>query len=498
MPPMSTVRPKSNNTKSSRTNKKKNTTRKVKQRKTRGSRAAPPRGFRSKMTPGQRIQETGLLTSRNAPMKNRAMVLEEDEYISDVYGSVNFATTGFAVNPGQSAVFPWGSKISQLFEEYDFQSLEFYVTSEVSGYATQGQTGVVILSFDYDAADPAPTTKQQVEATNPHTIPCLPSTSVINLSVDCANTRSTDAKYVRPGALPANTDIKTYDIGNLYVSTQGQANNSAFGELHVRYRCQLKKQILEPPSAPSLNGGSSAHWYCPYAGTGALVGNTLQAGSTLPGAASITWDPLNMFVPANAMLAGNYLLVVQMTSATSNSGIGINSILGDFAPGPNLFSVYNAVDTNHILYSGAATGTNGSVLMVVLTYTPSSAGGQIIFASPTSVGSAYSDTFLIALPDTLLTAIVPPTSSSSSDSKLMKELLEMRKEMAALRTAVRNSCDSDFEEEYGPSSTPPRPSLKKSDEMTLRPSSPGIDSLSRSTVDLIGELARRKAAALIK
>jgi len=68
-------------------------------------------------------------------------------------------------------------------------------------------------------------------------------------------------------------------------------------------------------------------------------------------------------------------------------------------------------------------------------------------------------------------------------SPIERELLEMRKSIAELKLHARASCDSDFEEEYGSSSRPPK--------CPNRPSSPGIDQLSRSTVQLIGELARK-------
>jgi hypothetical protein len=77
------------------------------------------------------------------------------------------------------------------------------------------------------------------------------------------------------------------------------------------------------------------------------------------------------------------------------------------------------------------------------------------------------------------TGSVPVVLASSA----LCELRDMRKAIAELQQQVRSSCDSDFEEEYGTSAHPPK--------CPNGPSSPGIDQLSRSTVQLIGELARK-------
>lgn len=42
-------------------------------------------------------------------------------------------------------------------------------------------------------------------------------------------------KFVRPGALAAGLDLKMYDVGNLYLATQGFAAPTVAGELYVSY-----------------------------------------------------------------------------------------------------------------------------------------------------------------------------------------------------------------------------------------------------------------------
>jgi len=190
-------------------------------------------------------------------MKNElpdSILLPGDEYIGEVLGS-NSSTTAvvqtFAINPGQSATFPWLSLSAPQWESYRFEMLEFYYKSEVSAYATGGQTGKVVLVCDYDAADTPPTTKKQAEDTKPHDdamayqdlhLPLDPKRLLGGLT----------SKFVRPGAPDAGTDIRMYDSGNVSVLTLNNGTTGALGELRVRYRCRFMTPVLEALSAPKV------------------------------------------------------------------------------------------------------------------------------------------------------------------------------------------------------------------------------------------------------
>jgi hypothetical protein len=204
-------------------------------------------------------QSTGSLklsSGNRSGTSRKAQVIEEDEYIAEVSGSVGFATTTYPINPGQSATFPWAFKIAALYEKYRFEYLEFYYRREVSEFATNGQSGKVMLSCDYDSSDTAPTTKQQVEDTVPHA-DGMPCTERISLSLNTREMSRQDSFYVRPGLQPANTDIKTYDSGNLYVSTYGCTNTTVVGELRVRYRCHLMVPVLESSVLSAIPGSTA-------------------------------------------------------------------------------------------------------------------------------------------------------------------------------------------------------------------------------------------------
>ncbi len=257
----------------------------------------------------------------NFSTTRKSQVVEEDEYIGEIAGSVAFATTGYSVNPGQAAVFPWGSKVAQLYEEYSFDYLEFYYKREVSEFATNGQAGKVILSFDYDATDSAPLTKQQVEDSDPH-VDGMPCTPLLRLPLDCAAMRRSDAKYVRPGAQPANTDLKTYDVGTLYVSTSGCANTSTIGELHVRYRVRFSKPVLNLPLGEGL--AAAAYNAAGVIAVGAPMGTSITqiAGSsfavTLASATTIAMPAVGRFLVAYTT-EGTTLAVNNFFAASTNT-----------------------------------------------------------------------------------------------------------------------------------------------------------------------------------
>jgi hypothetical protein len=334
----------------------------------------------------------GLGSGMSGATSRRGQTVHEDEYIGDINGSVTFATSQYNVNPGQAATFPWGSRISQLYEEYDFEMLEFYYKREVSEFATNGQAGKVILSFDYDASDTAPTTKQQVEDTVPH-VDGMPCTPVLALRIDCARVRKNPAKYVRPGAQPANTDIKTYDCGVLSVSTQGNTNTSLIGELHVRYRVRLSEPVLES----SLVQGGVVH----FSGiTPTTLNNfataVLQSGGT-PALTGITAAADVITFPAG--IPGNYLVYFAVAGSTSATVPTLTPSAG--ASAFNITTYGGVRDSN----AGNASAIGGANVPVIAmgTYTIATTGGLVTVTPSTLVGGNAMDLFIVSLPASVLT-----------------------------------------------------------------------------------------------
>lgn len=168
-----------------------------------------------------------------------------DEVVDDSFiGSVDFLTAPFPINPGMAGVFPRLSKFAALYERYKFTKLEFYFQHSVSQFNLQGQQGVVILSALYDAASPGPSTKSQQEMTDPHVV-FMPNQNAL-LKLDPRRLHPNGQPlFVRSGHKPGGTDIKTYDAGNLWASSQGNYDSREIGELHARGTCAFYDELVD-------------------------------------------------------------------------------------------------------------------------------------------------------------------------------------------------------------------------------------------------------------
>jgi len=236
--------------------------------------------------------------NRNSASKT----VTKDEYIADIAGTVAFTTTQYAVNPGQAATFPWLAIEAKQWEKYEFQKLEFYLKPEVTQYTTNANSGKVILSFDADATDPAPLNKQEAEDVMPMADGMSYQTVNLNIPKFILNSHH-DSFYVRPGNLPGGADIKTYDLGNLFVSTIGQGGAVPnMMELRVRYTCTLMIPILENTAAAPQN-----HQVAVFQSNGAEIAATTEVSQNLLLATTLT-NGLSAVNTAGSILLppGNY------------------------------------------------------------------------------------------------------------------------------------------------------------------------------------------------
>jgi len=145
-------------------------------------------------------------------------------------------------------MFPWLSQIAPQYESYKFKKLRF----RYQGTTSTGASGSVYLAVEYDASDPSPTSKTQI-ANWQETKFCSPWEVMTHVSTQ-NNLNKRSSYYVRNGTLPANSDIKLYDVGYLCVvqsNVMPAANTSAsVGEVWVDYEVELRTPQL---NAPGLN-----------------------------------------------------------------------------------------------------------------------------------------------------------------------------------------------------------------------------------------------------
>lgn len=188
-----------------------------------------------------KINRTGV--PRMDRLSNGDLVVSHREFLQDIPASVDFRSTGIPVNPGLSETFPWLSQMATLYESYCFEKLDFaYQTM-----SSTTQSGSVMLAIDYDASDPSPIDKQQMASYRGYSRSSPWENFTNHSKKEDISKRKT--YYVRNGGLGSNQDVKLYDVGNLFVATQGQAPDTPpVGELYVDYRVKLMTPQLNNPA----------------------------------------------------------------------------------------------------------------------------------------------------------------------------------------------------------------------------------------------------------
>lgn len=177
------------------------------------------------------------------------------EFLVDVqgFGAANvFHLIQFPINPGLPTSFPWLATIANNYESYKFRKLTYHYKPTCS---TQNH-GTVVMAVDYDATDPAPIDKRQT-LNMQEAVSSAPWIEIYHRSSKANLTKFAPERYTRAGEAPNNEDMKTYDVGNLFLvvcsATQGN-----LGELYVEYEIEL--------STPQMHTG-------PLPGTLKVTGN---------------------------------------------------------------------------------------------------------------------------------------------------------------------------------------------------------------------------------
>jgi hypothetical protein len=163
------------------------------------------------------------------------------EYVADINGSILFAVVAsFGINPGLAKSFPWLSQVAQRFEKYRFRKLRytFETTSPTSA------VGSMMLVPDFDAEDPPPISK--VQALSYKSSVRTQIWERIALEAKSEDLKALPQYYIRAGALLGSYDIKTYDVGNLFVCSAGAVGPALVGELWVEYEVELLAPNIQP------------------------------------------------------------------------------------------------------------------------------------------------------------------------------------------------------------------------------------------------------------
>jgi len=233
--------------------------------------------------------------------RNSARIVHR-ELVTKVAGTGSYTVAAsLALNPGLASTFPWLSTQAGAWETYRFNKLRFCYYTRCSS-ATPGS---VQLVPDYDPADAAPGSEfiaasfEDVQEDAPWKDICC------ELRPDAMFPMG-PKKFIRQASLAANQDIKTYDAGNLFVTTTDGAVTN-WGLVWVEYDV-----TLFTPQTPSAGFAASQHLLSSAApSTAAFMGltQTTSAGSS-------TLVTLNANNVVTFAVSGRYLVQYNATSTT--------------------------------------------------------------------------------------------------------------------------------------------------------------------------------------
>lgn len=349
---------------------------------------------------------------------NRGFVVTHREYIQDVTAAdANFRNNTLSVNPGLATTFPWLSAIAGRFESYLFRRLHF-IYEPICPTTTPG---AVMMAVDYDAADSAPTSKVVLMAYR-GAVRSAPW-NITRFDATRGDLRKFGVqRFVRTTSNPANTDLKTYDVGNFQIATQNTPGTpTTLGELYVEYEVEFyTPQIPTSVVRSQRNVIQTAKIDIPAAGAGNIVLSSRIVGDTdsppfwLQGptdlGVNLILDTnrvqnffLNLRSPDLSKVPGGVLKVAQFynnVSLADVNGYRVSRVGGSTEPLDNWSFGFNNTATNFD-YTGyfrapASTGikTTGANLIPLFLPRPTSGTTSIVVTlspAPASPGNVYSN-----------------------------------------------------------------------------------------------------------
>jgi hypothetical protein len=227
---------------------------------TRKNRSNPARGYQANGNRSRQMAAPLSLTQlyvnappRSLPGKEGGVRFAHREFVGDFDGGAAFSVTGAPVNPGIPEMFPWLSYIALVYESYRFHRCKFILVP----LQPATQTGQMFAVVDYDAADVAPGSKY--EMLNKKGATACAVWMSLELALHAVDERALGRqRYVRHGSLADNLDIKTYDVGNLFVGSQGLASTVSTFSLFVEYDVEL---FVPDFSVSTIAGAMSVKLY---------------------------------------------------------------------------------------------------------------------------------------------------------------------------------------------------------------------------------------------
>lgn len=248
--------------------------------------------------------------------KGEAVVVAHREYLGDLVTpsfptgtSSPFTISEYAINPGNSSLFPWLATTAANFQEWEPLGIIVELKTLSSNVTAGLGMGAMFVSTQYNVSQPPPQNKIYLENTE-YASSNKPSASVIH-AIECARRNDTLTHlYVAADAQYNGSEPLLYDLGNLYVGSFGiPVPDTAIAEIWITYEIALYKPIL----SPSFGLTDSEHFIMSNV-TNAAPFNNLVATSLSTRLVTAAPDNQNLTVTFPNRIA-RYLLVFNFKMA---------------------------------------------------------------------------------------------------------------------------------------------------------------------------------------
>jgi hypothetical protein len=308
--------------------------------------------------------------------------IKNREFVADITSSTAFSTANYTINPGNSNLFPWLHSMAAGYQQYKVNGMVMYfnTTSATAIGSTNTAMGTIMMSTNYDLAEPNYSTKSEVLASY-FSSSGAPSQDLIH-AIECdPKQRPVDIMYVDQAG-ESVTDPALFNMGNFQVATAGMQAASVIGELWVSYDITFYKPRLSSNSLFTII--QNGPWDANYP-TGIL--QTEQLGTQLhitgAGTGSVAYD----LTP----YAGKLIYVMLVNWGTSLTGGTLGYSLSGCAEG--LYFKQGTVGLTSAITSTTRTIDGVYINVPVNGDTPS-----ITWSASLSSGTpTYSDLMIVAL-----------------------------------------------------------------------------------------------------
>lgn len=182
-------------------------------------------------------------------------IIRHREYVGDllsgdipVGGSVtDFDLNKWTIQPGNPALFPWLSTIADNYQEWEARGIIVELKTLTSDFSDKSVLGSMFCGTQYNVLEADPSSKRHLENLQ-YSTSSKPSESIIH-AIECsASLNAQTHLYVAQDGVVKTGDSRLYDLGNLYLGSQGiPVEHAPIAEIWVSYEIALYKPQLGVP-----------------------------------------------------------------------------------------------------------------------------------------------------------------------------------------------------------------------------------------------------------